>query len=70
MDNGSQIGLQLTRLAQGGFMVSDSYMPGEDRYIMRQFHFASTTIDEALQFMRDKINPISPTAGPVEKTDR
>ena len=59
MDNGSQFSLTLVRLSNGGYVVQDSY-PGETRFPTLQ-HFACTTIDEALQFMRDKIFPIGAT---------
>jgi hypothetical protein len=62
MDNGSQVGMTLRRMPQGGFLVigeGDEY-----RGMMREFHFASTTIDEALRFMRDKLNPIPPQHQP------
>lgn len=69
MENGSQFNLQLMRLPQGGFMVTDGSFPGEDQYRMRQFHFASTTIDEALKFMRDKMQPIPTTSNSAANTE-
>ncbi len=61
MDNGTQDQLALVRLPQGGYVVQDAYQP--DRFNSQ--HFASTSIDEALKFMRDKILPIGPQPGPV-----
>ncbi len=63
MDNGSQDGLTLRRMPQGGFLVSDDPQIGS-RGMTTQFHFASTSIDDALKFMRDKINPITPEQEP------
>lgn len=61
MDNGSQSELTIQRLPQGGFIVQAGYRPGD----FTQQHFACTTIDEALKFIRDKISPIRPQQGPV-----
>lgn len=61
MDNGSQHSLTLVRLPQGGYLVQDAYQP--DRF--NGHHFACTTIDEALKFMRDKVSPIPAQAGSV-----
>jgi hypothetical protein len=60
MDNGTKDSLTLIRMPRGGFVVTDGH--NEPGY-MRQDHFASTSIDEALKFMRDAILPIGPTAG-------
>lgn len=60
MDNGTQFTLTLVRLNQGGYVVQDGF--GDGRMMMQ--HFASASIDEALQFMRDKIFPIGPQPGP------
>lgn len=57
MDNGSQSTLTIQRLPQGGYLVQDSYRRDD----FSQQHFACTTIDEALKFIRDKITPIPPT---------
>lgn len=59
MDNGSQFALTLMRLSSGGYVVQDIYY-GDGR--MTGQHFACTTIDEALKFMRDAIYPIGPSA--------
>lgn len=61
MDNGTQRSLTLRRLPEGGFVVCDEYRPHE----FTVEHFASTSIDEALKFMRDKINPIPPQQNPA-----
>lgn len=66
MDNGTQFQLALVRLPQGGYVVQDAYQP--DRFNSQ--HFASTSIDEALQFMRAKIFPIPPQQAPVSNGDR
>jgi len=58
MDNGSQHSLALYRLPMGGYVVQDTYQPGG----FTCQHFACTTIDEALKFMRDAILPIPPRA--------
>lgn len=58
MDNGSQFSLTLVRLPDGGYLVQDPYR--RDNLCMQ--HFACSTIDEALKFMRDKIFPIGPSA--------
>jgi hypothetical protein len=53
MENGSQFSLCLIRLSEGGYVVQDG--AGWDSNRMMMQYFASTSIDEALQFMRDKI---------------
>lgn len=65
-DKGSQTSLQLQRMPHGGFVVSDGRLAGSDGYLT-QHHFASTSIDEALKFMRDAINPVSATVGIIHK---
>lgn len=66
MDNGTQFQLALVRLPQGGYIVQDAYQP--DRFNSQ--HFASTSIDEALKFMRDKIMPIGPEPSPLPNGTR
>lgn len=61
MDNGSQFALTLVRMSNGGYVVQDSYL-GERNFPTLQ-HFACTTIDEALKFMRDKLAPVGATIG-------
>lgn len=61
MDNGVKDELTLRRLPHGGFVVCDAYRPNEWTTEL----LASTSIDEALQFMRDKINPIPPQQEPA-----
>lgn len=64
MDKGSQTELTLKRLPSGGYVVRDAY--GRDGAFSEE-RFACTTIDEALKFMRDAINPVerpSPTNPP------
>lgn len=57
MDNGSQLSMTLMRMPEGGYLVTDAYRLDDDRGRFHSFHFASTTIDEALKFMCDKIKP-------------
>lgn len=55
MDKGSQHSLMLTRLQHGGYVVKNGEIePG----MYRSEVFASSSIDEALQFMRDAILPV------------
>lgn len=63
MDNGTQISLTLERMKEGGFLVTDAWRSNNAGMIMT-LHFASTTIDEALKFMRDKVQPITTTSKP------
>lgn len=56
MDNGSQEGLVLRRLPHGGFVVTDLYRPEAFTSEL----FASSSIDDALQFIREKVRPIGP----------
>lgn len=61
MDKGSQSGLQIERMQEGGFLVRVL----QER--MGEFQrpvFASTTIEEALVFIKDMVKPI-----PSEKSD-
>ncbi len=64
MDNGSKSELAIHRMPQGGFVVVDAhplfYSDEFSRGRMTEYHFASTSIDEALKFIRDKIKPIDP----------
>lgn len=57
MDKGTQNALTLVRLPSGGYVVQGAFQP--DRFNSQ--HFACTTIDEALKFMRDAIFPIGPS---------
>ena len=51
MADDSQWQLVLQRLPEGGFVVTDGYAPG----MLTRPLFASTTIYEALSFMRSKL---------------
>ena len=58
MDNGTRLTLSLMRLPEGGYVVQDTwYGLDHGRTIVQ--HFASTSIDDALKFMRDKILSIA-----------
>ncbi len=60
MDNGTQNRMTLERMTLGGFVVqADSVVPGTYNAPI----FASTTIDEALKFIRAAMNPIGPQEG-------
>ncbi len=69
MDKGSQTSLQIMRLPQGGYVVADGMVPGDDSFrgMARQFHFACTDIDAALNFIRQMVVPIPPTTPPWVK---
>lgn len=61
-DNGSQDELTLRRMPEGGFLVMScghSAMPS-------MFCMASTSIDEALAYMKAQINPIHPASPPAQ----
>jgi hypothetical protein len=60
MDNGAADALELQRMPDGGFLVLDGRRERDLGYY-RGPCFASTSIDEALGYMRDKIKPIPPT---------
>jgi len=62
MDKGSQVALTLERTMHGGFLVS---VPPPYQGVV-QYVFSCTTIDEALKFMRDAINPIPPQSGTLK----
>lgn len=63
MDNGSQDGLSIRRLPEGGYVVSDIYRERE----WQTQHFATADIDEALAFIRSKVKPIHPAQEPASK---
>lgn len=60
MDNGTQTILMIERISQGGYLVTK----WEGGSMPRDLMIATTTIDEALKFIRDKMLPIQPS-GPV-----
>lgn len=64
MDNGTQFILTLVRLPLGGYVVQDAHIYGDPGRLMMQ-HFASSSIDEALKFMRTAILPIPPQQAPA-----
>ena len=51
MNNGTQTTLTIQRISQGGYLV----WPCAGVHDFREPIFACTTIDEALEFMRDMI---------------
>lgn len=64
MDNGSQDAMTLMRMPSGGFLVIQGRpRDGFDSYAGPVF--ASTTIDESLKFIRDKVKPIEPEQRPA-----
>ena len=65
MDKGSQTSLTLSRLPRGGFIVSDDAGAFGRHGMLTTQHLATSSIDEALQFMRDAINPIPPQQEPA-----
>ena len=65
MDNGSQWALTLERMPQGGYVVKQGHLnPGD----YTETCFASTTIDEALGFIRDKVKFIPAITSAERKT--
>jgi hypothetical protein len=61
MDNGSQVEMTIKRMPEGGYLVlSEAGRNGDFR---DRFVFASTSIDEALTFLRQKVAPVPPTQG-------
>jgi hypothetical protein len=54
-DCGSQEQLTLHRLEEGGFLVTSAYFISRDSVKML---FGSTTIDEALDYIRSQMTPI------------
>lgn len=63
MDNGTQTELTLRRMPQGGYVVEDAISIRTDpgRFCIQRF--ASSSIDDALTFMRNAILPIGPQPG-------
>jgi hypothetical protein len=55
MDKGSQSELTIERMPHGGFIV---ILGRKEPGFMRAPVFASSTIDESLQFIRDTMNPV------------
>ncbi len=64
MDNGSQFSMTLERMPQGGYVVLDGRSDRDSMGGFRGPQFASTSIDDALKFMRDKIKPTEPAEPP------
>ncbi len=56
-DLGSQDELTLRRMPDGGFLVLKNMYLGH----ASEFVFASTNIEEALNYMRGQIRPVVPT---------
>lgn len=54
-DNGSQEQLTLQRLEEGGYLVTSAYFVSRDSIRML---FGSTSIDEALNYMRGQLLPV------------
>jgi hypothetical protein len=65
MDNGSQDAMTLMRMPSGGFLVMQGRGGRDDYGSYSGPVFASTTIDESLKFMRDKVKPIPPQQQPA-----
>ena len=57
MDNGSQSVLTIERPSQGGYLITR----WEGSHSPREILFAASKIDEALNFIRDKMLPIPST---------
>lgn len=56
-DDGPVYSLTIERMLHGGYLVTDAYRG--DIGNLRALRFASTTVDEALGYIRDKIKPVS-----------
>ena len=58
-DNGSQVELTICRMQDGGYLVRGDWMHGQ----AAEMFFASTTIDESLNYIRAQIVPVNGIKG-------
>lgn len=49
------VGLEIRKMPEGGYLVADIYHDMGNRIL--PFMFAATTIDEALKFVKSKLEP-------------
>lgn len=68
MDKGSQFQMTLERMQEGGFVVHSGPRPRDDYGLSRGPVFASTSIEDALNFIRDAVKPVEPEQENAAKT--
>jgi hypothetical protein len=62
MDKGSKQGLAIHRMPEGGYLVMEAFM-FSDQGMFRMPLFASTRIEDALDFIKGMISPVEPSKG-------